>query len=880
MRLPDPERSRVVLIGTSRYEDEKLPDLPAVGRGVEGLKDAITDSVYGLVPENHCDLLEDEGDIRLIGRRLRRAAAEAQDLLLVYFAGHGLTAGRRHELYLALRDTEWEEPEFSALEYDKLRSAVLNSPATTKMIILDCCFSGRVFGDTMADPATEVIGQVEVDGSYVLASASRDQVSLILPGEDHTVFTGSLLRLFHEGVPGGPELLTIDDIYQQLRAQMKAEGLPQPHKRGSDNANLLALAQNRAFAVTAAPLPPELQQAIENPLPRIKVAAVQELARILRGKHVGMALAARLALEQLTDDDSRTVAAAATTALGAATPPPRPELLLSDTAIDLGRLPQHGQSPERRVRISNAGGGALNARAATAARWLKVRQVGDELVVAVDTSEAGEFDGTVTVDSDGGTATIRVQARVDPAHDAQEGADRQAGETGEAAAVGGQFAVRPPRIERAARADQFAYQDFDLLIEPGSRGSYQARVLQSPAGECAPVQFTPPFSPLELENFMLKVSRGRARTRGVNRPESAALKAFGGKLYGAVFQDELRDLWQRSLSLTRAQQVGLRLRLRLADTPELAEVPWEFLYDPRHNRFLVQSLRTPLVRYLDLPDPPRLLSVDGPLRLLVMISSPTDYPALDVEHEWSALTGALAQQLAEGRVIVEGLAANMSTLRKQLRRREFHVFHFVGHGRYRPDWGDGVLVMEDRNGRPHEVTGEELGGLLNEYDQTRLAVLNACEGARSGVSDPFAGVAQSLIRQGLPAVVAMQFEITDDAAIIFAREFYGPIADGYPVEAALAEARGAIRDEGNLTEWGTPVLYSRVPDGHLFDLTGRERISEADRKSQQEADRVARAEPSVRDQLNQLRVLQRQGVITDDEFAEAEAKLFGPPQST
>ena len=199
MRLPDPERSRVVLIGTSSYEDEKLPDLPAVGRGIADLKAALTDSVYGLVPENHCDVLEDEGDIRLIGRRLRRAASRAEDLLLVYFSGHGLTAGRRHELYLALRDTEWEAPEFNALEYDKLRSAVLNSPATTKMIILDCCFSGRVFGDSMADPATEVIGQVEVDGSYVLASAHRDQVSLILPGEDHTAFTGRLLRLFHDG---------------------------------------------------------------------------------------------------------------------------------------------------------------------------------------------------------------------------------------------------------------------------------------------------------------------------------------------------------------------------------------------------------------------------------------------------------------------------------------------------------------------------------------------------------------------------------------------------------------------------------------------------------------------------------------------------------
>ena len=295
----------------------------------------------------------------------------------------------------------------------------------------------------------------------------------------------------------------------------------------------------------------------------------------------------------------------------------------------------------------------------------------------------------------------------------------------------------------------------------------------------------------------------------------------------------------------------MRLRLRLADTPELAELPWEFLYDPRLNRFLAQSRHTPLVRYLDLPDPPRPLSVEGPLRLLVMISSPAGYPELDVEREWSLLTGALAQQREAGLVRVERLVANMNVLRRRLRQEEFHVFHFVGHGRYRPDWGDGVLVMEDRNGQAHEVTGEELGGLLSEYNAVRLAVLNACEGARSGASDPFAGMAQSLIQQGLPAVVAMQFEITDDAAIIFAHELYGAIADGYPLEAALAEARGAIRDEGNLTEWGTPVLYSRSPDGRLFDLTVQSGLAqarhEAERQAQEEAaTRQAQEEAATR----------------------------------
>jgi hypothetical protein len=422
---------------------------------------------------------------------------------------------------------------------------------------------------------------------------------------------------------------------------------------------------------------------------------------------------------------------------------------------------------------------------------------------------------------------------------------------------------------------QFSYEDFDLLIERGLRGKYRARVVRSPAGESALVQFAVPFTALELENFVLKVGLPRRGTRGPGRPESAPLKDFGGRLYGAVFQDELRDVLLRSLSQTRGQGMGLRLRLRLADTPELAELPWEFLYDPRLNRFLAQSLHTPLVRYLDLPDPPRPLSMEGPLRLLVMISSPAGYPELDAEQEWSLVTGALAQQQEQGLVIVERLAATMSALRGRLRQEQFHVFHFVGHGRYRPDWADGVLVMEDRNEQPHEVTGEELGGLLSEYDATRLAVLNACEGARSGASDPFSGVAQSLIQQGLPAVVAMQFEITDDAAIIFARELYGAIADGYPLEAALAEARGAIRDEGNPTEWGTPVLYSRSPDGRLFELSKRAPIPEVDRRTQEEANRQAQEEADHKAQIPRpVHTLAR--ALTPDTTNPATAVIWGP----
>ncbi|MDY0812426.1 caspase, EACC1-associated type [Kitasatospora purpeofusca] len=262
MRLPDPLRSRIVLVGASTYTDPDLPDLPAVRRTVADLAALFTDPDHGVVPEEHCTVLLDDADLSRVGRRLREAARAAEDLLLVYFTGHGLVGGRRHDLYLALPDSEYGDPDFTSLEYDKLRGTVLNSRATTKIIVLDCCFSGRAVTGTMAGgPGT--INQLEVAGTYVLTSAQRDQVALSPPGEDHTAFSGRLIRLLREGVAGGPEYLTIDDLYQRLAALMLAEGLPVPLSRATENASLIALGHNRIYADHIAPALRERQVAAE-----------------------------------------------------------------------------------------------------------------------------------------------------------------------------------------------------------------------------------------------------------------------------------------------------------------------------------------------------------------------------------------------------------------------------------------------------------------------------------------------------------------------------------------------------------------------------------------------------------------------------------------
>jgi hypothetical protein len=370
-------------------------------------------------------------------------------------------------------------------------------------------------------------------------------------------------------------------------------------------------------------------------------------------------------------------------------------------------------------------------------------------------------------------------------------------------------------------ARELTYLDFDVLLERvgKSRRRYRARVVNAPAGQTPPVAFTMPFTPQDLEIFVLRIGRPRRVVRRIDAPETAAVKIFGGQLYRALFHDQLEVNLLRSLSEAAAKGAGLRIRLRLSDTPELAELPWEFLYDQTRNRFLSLSDRTPLVRYLEVSDPPRPLTVSPPLQILVMIASPSDYPQLDVEQEWTKLRTALAPLEQANQVQVTRLeTATLAALRRQLRRADWHVLHFIGHGGFDPQTQDGVLVLEDQTGRSRLVSGQDLGVLVHDHDPLRLVVLNACEGARADPNDPFAGTAQSLIQQGIPAVVAMQFEITDPAAIGFASELYTAVADGYPLDAALAEARKAIWADGNQVEWATPVLHLRAPDGRIFNV--------------------------------------------------------------
>src|SRR5688572_2351812 len=206
------------------------------------------------------------------------------------------------------------------------------------------------------------------------------------------------------------------------------------------------------------------------------------------------------------------------------------------------------------------------------------------------------------------------------------------------------------------------YTDFDLLLERAPKG-FHAQVLSSSAGQ-ASTDFQLPFSDVELENCLLKLGRTTRLVRRIESSEMTTAKNFGAALFKAVFAGDVRACLRSALDEAKRENTGVRIRLRLGD-PQLADLPWEFLYNPTVNRFLALSVQTPLVRYMELPEVIQPVSVTPPIRVLVMISSPTDYPSLDVEAEWKRLNESLADLVSAGTIAVERLDdATLSALQR------------------------------------------------------------------------------------------------------------------------------------------------------------------------------------------------------------------------
>ncbi|MGB3653705.1 MAG: AAA-like domain-containing protein, partial [Rivularia sp. (in: cyanobacteria)] len=347
------------------------------------------------------------------------------------------------------------------------------------------------------------------------------------------------------------------------------------------------------------------------------------------------------------------------------------------------------------------------------------------------------------------------------------------------------------------------YQDFQILVDKNNNiraSSQQGEV----SGE------------LRWERNQIKLSLQLIDSAQTN---SELFKALGSQLYQALFPDKINARFHATIAAAQANQESIRLRL-IFESPELASLPWEFLYDEDTNTFLGNNTETVVSRYIDVPLQKRdIKAASLPLKVLLVISTPTNLASLDAAGEEKLIRSALAKHIEAGNIELDVLqAATIGNINQKLREKPYNVFHFTGHGVF--DNNKGSIALVDSNNKSKLLNDESFANFFLGDRHVDLVILNSCQGATVSSSQAMSGTAPNLVRRGIPAVVAMQYTILDSTAKLFTDEFYRTLALGYPVDAAIQSTRNAISMEVGLDkrDFATPVLFMRAKDGIILDV--------------------------------------------------------------
>lgn len=354
------------------------------------------------------------------------------------------------------------------------------------------------------------------------------------------------------------------------------------------------------------------------------------------------------------------------------------------------------------------------------------------------------------------------------------------------------------------------YNDLTITIAKRQDSAYPVLFVAEGIGRASAV--------LPLPDVGLKARLAEAARVPLPSHIEDALCAAGEALFRWLMphdlETHLRIAWDRAARIGR----GLRLRLSI-DPPEIASFPWELLRDPVRDHCFAMAISTLLVRYLDQTGHfGGLVDAQARLPINLLLVAPTT-SALNQDAECSAimeatspLEGALKIWLADGPVTRAGLADRLLAGR-------YDILHFSGHGGFAD--GQGHIALSDARGNPDWVDGQTLSWLVGNHTSLKLVVLNGC---RTGlVSDglAFRGLAPQLVRRGIPAVVAMQYPLSDEIAGTFARDFYRQLCTGEnvgQVDLAVTHARNMLGvlypgDRG----WAAPVLYTHALEGTIFE---------------------------------------------------------------
>jgi len=226
-----PDYKRAILIGNSNFAS--LPALRCPGADVDAMKGVLTNEdicwfspVYALIDAPHNEIFTRINEV------LRDA--DKEDLVLIYYSGHGLL-DNRGRLYLAANNTDPSLLHATAVSVSAIRDCLSQSRCQRFVLILDCCYAGAATADfrrndsgISADFANEEA--VEGIGEFVMSASNAIQRAEEKQNDSLSLFTKHIV----EGLGNSSAdtdrdgVVRLEELYSYVKARLAGEGRQEP----------------------------------------------------------------------------------------------------------------------------------------------------------------------------------------------------------------------------------------------------------------------------------------------------------------------------------------------------------------------------------------------------------------------------------------------------------------------------------------------------------------------------------------------------------------------------------------------------------------------------------------------------------------------------
>jgi uncharacterized caspase-like protein len=229
-----------VVIGINSYQDPRIPNLKYACADADSIARLIESAIH---PEDRRVVLLRDSEAnavairRAIGEALPRMATAREDIVLLYFAGHGSPETDRYPVrasrYLVAHDTAYDSIFATAIDMEIELVNWFERIQEPQLIILfvDACFSGRAGGRTFEGPMLKKararlrdgpirLKELELGkGRAILSACDDDEVAEEMHDLGHGVFTHALVKVLSN--KSTHRSISLASVYDQVRQQVR-----------------------------------------------------------------------------------------------------------------------------------------------------------------------------------------------------------------------------------------------------------------------------------------------------------------------------------------------------------------------------------------------------------------------------------------------------------------------------------------------------------------------------------------------------------------------------------------------------------------------------------------------------------------------------------